>query len=251
MTDCKEINGHSRRLDRLMNIRVYGKANGVPILVFPTQDAMSDNFENFGMIDAMAEDLRSGRIQLFCVDTVDIETWSNIREDKEWRARRQEQYYGYIIDEVIPCIHKENTSKRLPIAAGCSLGGLHAAIVFFRRPDLFDGVLSLSGVYDAKFFTDGWMNDVLYDNSPLDFLRNMPSDHPYIDLYNRRRIALCVGQGRWEEEGRRTTALMGDVLYSKNIHAWVDFWGYDVDHDWDWWKKQFTYFLPFLLREEA
>ena len=251
MTDCKEINGHSRRLDRLMNIRVYGKATGVPILVFPTQDAMSDNFENFGMIDAMAEDLRNGRIQLFCVDTVDIETWSNIREDKEWRARRQEQYYGYIIDEVIPRIHKENTSKRLPIAAGCSLGGLHAAIVFFRRPDLFDGVLSLSGVYDAKFFTDGWMNDVLYDNSPLDFLRNMPGDHPYIDLYNRRRIALCVGQGRWEEEGRRTTALMGDVLYSKNIHAWVDFWGYDVDHDWDWWKKQFTYFLPFLLREEA
>ena len=251
MTDCKEINRHSKRLDRLMNIRVYGKANGVPILVFPTQDAMSDNFENFGMIEAMAEDLRNGRIQLFCVDTVDIETWSNIRGDKEWRARRQEQYYGYIIDEVIPCIHKENTSKRLPIAAGCSLGGLHAAIVFFRRPDLFDGVLSLSGVYDAKFFTDGWMNDVLYDNSPLDFLRNMPGDHPYIDLYNRRRIALCVGQGRWEEEGRRTTALMGDVLYSKDIHAWVDFWGYDVDHDWNWWKKQFTYFLPFLLREEA
>ena len=183
--------------------------------------------------------------------TVDTETWSNIWGDKTWRAQRQEQYYGYIIDEVIPFIRTENTSKRLPIAAGCSLGGLHAAIAFFRRPDLFDGVLALSGVYDAKFFTDGWMNDTLYDNSPLDFLANMPGDHPYIDLYNQRRIVLCVGQGRWEEEGRRTTALMGDVLYGKDIHAWVDFWGYDVDHDWDWWKKQFAYFLPFVLREQT
>ena len=251
MTNCKEINWHSARLDRMMNIRVYGAPTGVPILVFPTQDAMSDNFENFGMIEAVADDLRRGRIQLFCVDTVDTETWSNLWGDKTWRAQRQEQYYAYIIDEVVPRIYVENTSRRLPIAAGCSLGGLHAAIVFFRRPDLFDGVLSLSGVYDAKFFTNGWMNDVLYDNSPLDFLANMPGDHPYIDLYNRRRIVLCVGQGRWEEEGRRTTALMGDVLYSKDIHAWVDFWGYDVDHDWDWWKKQLVYFLPFVLREQA
>ena len=251
MTNCKEINWHSARLDRMMNIRVYGAPTGVPILVFPTQDAMSDNFENFGMIEAVADDLRRGRIQLFCVDTVDTETWSNLWGDKTWRAQRQEQYYAYIIDEVVPRIYVENTSRRLPIAAGCSLGGLHAAIVFFRRPDLFDGVLSLSGVYDAKFFTDGWMNDVLYDNSPLDFLANMPGDHPYIDLYNRRRIVLCVGQGRWEEEGRRTTALMGDVLYSKDIHAWVDFWGYDVDHDWGWWKKQLVYFLPFVLREQA
>ena len=250
MIDCKEINWHSARLDRVMNIRIYGSPNAAPILVFPTQDAMSDNFENFGMIEAMSGDIARGRIQLFCVDTVDTETWSNIWGNKPWRARRQEQYYAYIVDEVVPFIRSENTSGRLPVAAGCSLGGLHAAIVFFRRPDLFDGVLALSGVYDAKFFTDGWMDGVLYDNSPLDFLGNMPADHPYIDLYNDRRIVLCVGQGSWEEEGRRTTALMGDVLHSKGIRAWVDFWGYDVDHDWDWWKKQFPYFLPFVLREE-
>ena len=178
MTNCKEVSWHSTRLDRMMNIRIYGKPTGAPLLVFPTQDAMSDNFENFGMIEAMADDLRSGRIQLFCVDTVDTETWSNVWGDKRWRAQRQEQYYGYIIDEVVPRIYLEDTSKPLPIAAGCSLGGLHAAIVFFRRPDLFGGVLALSGVYDAKFFTDGWMNETLYDNSPLDFLANMPEDHP-------------------------------------------------------------------------
>ena len=117
MTNCKEINWHSTRLNRLMSIRVYGNASGVPILVFPTQDAMSDNFENFGMIDAVADDLARGRIQLFCVDTVDTETWSNTWGDKSWRANRQEQYYAYIIDEAVPHIRAENTSGRLPIAA--------------------------------------------------------------------------------------------------------------------------------------
>jgi hypothetical protein len=249
MIHCKEVNWHSRHLDRNMNIRIYGSADGTPILVFPTQDAMSDNFENFGMIDALANDL--GRVQLFCVDTVDTETWSNTWGDKSWRAWRQEAYYTYIISEVLPFISMENSSGRMPLAAGCSLGAMHAAIVFFRRPDLFGGVLALSGVYDAKFFTDGWMDGMLYENSPLDFLSNMPADHPYIELYNQRRIVLCVGQGAWEDEGRRTTALMGDVLYRKGIHAWVDFWGYDVDHDWAWWKNQFSYFLPFMLGEQV
>ena len=45
---------------------------------------------------------------------------------------------------------------------------------------------------------------------------------------------------------RIVTAHVG-VLDAKGIHAWVDFWGYDVDHDWGWWYKQVEYYLPFLL----
>ena len=122
----------SPNLQRDMSVRVYGHA-GLPLLIFPTQDAMSDNFENFGMIDTLANDIDSGRIQLFCVDTVDVETWSNVWGDKVWRASRQESYYNYIIEEVLPMIREKNSSEKLPIAAGCSLGGLHAEIVFLRR----------------------------------------------------------------------------------------------------------------------
>lgn len=221
------------------------------MLVFPTQDAMSDNFENFGMIDTLAGYLSGGKIQLFCLDTVDIETWSNVWGDKDWRANRQEAYYHYVIDEVLPFIHEINGSGALPLVTGCSLGGMHAAILFLRRPELFSGLLSLSGVYDAKFFFDGWLNPVLYDNSPVDFLSRMPKDHPYIKIYNEKPIILCVGQGAWEEEGRRTTAMMRDIFRDKGIRAWVDFWGFDVEHDWRWWKQQILYFLPYLLQEKA
>ena len=244
----KYISFFSKNLNRDMSIRIYG-SGGTPILVFPTQDAMSDNFENFGMIDTLSDYINNGRIQLFCVDTVDVETWSNVWGDKVWRASRQESYYNYIIEEVLPLIREENSSEKLPIAAGCSLGGLHSAIAFFRRPELFSGMLSLSGVYDAKFFFDGWLNSVLYDNSPMDFLQNISPNHDYIKIYNTKKIILCIGQGNWEEEGRRTTAIMQNIFKEKNINAWTDFWGFDVDHDWYWWKKQILYFLPEFLKE--
>lgn len=242
----KDMGWHSDRLGKWMNVRVYGHG-GRPVLVFPTQDSMCDNFENFGMIDTLSVFLDSGVIQLFCVDTVDRESWSDAQGDKERRAARQEAYYQYVIEEVLPFIRAENPDGGAPVATGCSMGATHSVIVFFRRPELFSGVLGLSGVYDAKYFFDGWMDETLYDNSPTEFLANLPEDHPYIPIYNERKIILCVGQGQWEDEGRVTTARLRDIFEAKGIRAWVDFWGYDVDHDWPWWKKQIMYFLPYLL----
>ena len=53
-----------------------------------------------------------------------------------------------------------------------------------------------------------------------------------------------------EQIEKQSTVSLADikgVLDAKGIHAWVDFWGYDVDHDWGWWYKQVEYYLPFLL----
>ncbi len=236
----------SKNLNREMNINIYG-SDGVPLLVFPTQDAMSDNFENFGMIETVADYINCGKIQLFCVDTVDSESWSNVFGDKVWRANRQESYYNYIVEEVLPFIKVKNPTDNLPVIVGCSLGGLHGAILFFRRPEFFAGLISLSGIYDAKILFDGWSNPTLYDNSPIDFLANISPEHDYIKIYNSKKIYLCVGQGRWEDEGRWTTSIMRDIFHAKDIRAVTDFWGYDVDHDWYWWKKQLRYFLPNFL----
>ncbi len=241
----EHINHYSHHLNRDMNIRVYGHY-GLPILAFPCQDGDCYNYEN-GFIDNISDYIDGGAIQLYVVDTVDKESWSNVNGDKGWRAWRQEQYFNYIIEEVLPCIYSRNHSGQMPIAFGCSLGGTHAAITFLRRPDLFGGCLALSGVYDAKYFFDGWMDEVLYSNSPIHFMENMPQDHWYVDLYNQRKPIFCVGQGAWEDEGRRTLAILRDQFNAKGIGAWCDFWGYDVNHDWPWWEKQMRYFLPYLM----
>ena len=66
-------------------------------------------------------------------------------------------------------------------------------------------------------------------------------------MYNERKIILCVGQGAWEDVLKESTARLEGVLREKGIHAWVDFWGYDVAHDWDLLYKQVAYYLPFLM----
>ena len=37
------------------------------------------------------------------------------------------------------------------------------------------------------------------------------------------------------------------ILEEKRIPAFVDFWGKDVNHDWDWWYVQLPYFLDMVL----
>ena len=236
----EELTYYSRCLDREMHIMIYGQG-GIPFLSFPTQDSMCHNYEEFGMIHHLADLIEEGRIQLFVVDTVDRESWSPKEGDKEYRAARQEQYFHYITDEVIPLIRSRN--PRTPAVTGFSMGADHAVITFLRRPDLFRGVIALSGVYDADYFFDGWMNPTLYDNSPERFLPNMPADHPYMEMYRNSDIIICVGQGAWEEQLLAGTRKLDAIVKAKGISAWIDYWGHDVYHDWPWWKIQIRYFL--------
>ena len=67
----------SHELNRDMEFKVYGHT-GIPCLVFPAQNGRFYDFENFGMIDAAHEYVDAGRIQFFCCDSIDNETWSNV-----------------------------------------------------------------------------------------------------------------------------------------------------------------------------
>ena len=237
------VTWHSDHLDKDMSVIVYGEG-GLPFLAFPTQDSMAGNWEDFGMVDHIRDYIDGGRMQLFVCDTVDRESWSDTAGDPRWRTARQESYYHYAVDELVPFIHERNGSDALPIATGLSMGADHAAIVFLRRPDLFGGVLALSGVYYAGYFYGDYMDSDLYNNAPERFLPNLPEDHPYISLYNRRTMVFCVGQGAWEEDGVRSLRSLQGIFDAKGIHAWCDYWGPDVCHDWPWWFRQMDYFLP-------
>ena len=131
------------------------------------------------------------------------------------------------------------------ITFGCSLGATHAANLFLRFPDLFDGTLALSGIYTSEYGFGDYMDEVVYRNSPVHYLANMPSEHPYVEKYNRGRGIICVGQGAWEQVD--TTRRLQELFQEKGIDIRVDFWGYDVNHDWPWWHKQVAYFVPKLL----
>lgn len=233
-----------------MEYKRYGHA-GRPMLYIPCQDGHFYDFENFHMDSVLAPWIESGQLMVFSIDTLDSETWSNSGGDPRWRIDRHEAWMRYITDEMVPFMRSEANDKNgwtgNPdcLVFGCSLGALHAVNCFYRRPDLFDGLLALSGIYTASYGFGNYMDELVYLNSPIDYIANMPADHPYIDLYNQKRSVICVGQGAWEMPD--STRQLGNALASKNIHTWVDFWGYDCVHDWDWWYKQAAYFMPYLL----
>ncbi len=241
---------YSPALGRNMECMLYGHA-GRPVLVIPCQDGRFYDFENFHMTDTWAPWIESGQVMVLSVDTMDQETWSAQDGDPYWRVRRHEQWMDYITFEAVPLLqslaNEYNGWDGRPgvLVFGCSLGATHAPNLYFRHPELFARLLALSGIYTAEYGVGSYMDEVVYENSPLHYLANMPCDHPNISMYNQKRAVICVGQGPWEIPD--TTRRMDEICREKGISLWVDYWGYDCAHDWPWWYKQVEYFLPYLL----
>lgn len=230
----------SNCLQRDMEYKTYG-TQGHAILAIPSQDGRFWDWENFDMVATLTPWIESGKARLITCDTIDWETWSNTWGDPCWRIRQHENWYNYVINELLPAVrHCEGETF---IITGCSLGAFHAANFFFRRPDIFDTVIALSGLYHSEYGFPNYHDDLTYQNSPQAFLSQMPDDHPWMDLYRRRRLIFCVGQGRWEEELIASTRELDTILKQRGIPAWFDYWGYDVDHDWCWWRPQLAYFM--------
>lgn len=242
---------YSNNLGRDMEYKVYGHA-GKPVLVFPSQDGRFFDYENQGMIEAAAPYIDAGRIQMFCCDSNDQNSWSSKSWDNRARIESQEAYVRYITEELVPRIREISTAAnngRQPsgiLTTGCSMGGTHALNFLFRRPDLFSGCIALSGAYNARLFFPDYFDDLVYANSPVDYINGMPYDHPYVEMYRHRDIILCCGRGAWEHPMQEDSARMKELFEYKNIPAWVDFWGPDVAHDWPWWRKQLPYYLNFV-----
>lgn len=243
---------YSNCLSRLMEYKVYGHA-GKPILVFPAQNGRYYDYENFKMIESISNLIDEGKIQLFCCDSIDLESWSAIDKDPGHRIYMHEQWFYYIVNELVPRIFEINSYSNNGyhpdgiITTGCSLGATHAVNFMFRRPDIFNGAIGLSGYYDSDIFFGDYSSELVYNNSPIRYISNMDFNHPYIDMYKKSKIILCCGQGSWEDEMILSINKMKDILNHKNIPAWIDIWGKDVNHDWDWWRIQINYFLRHVI----
>lgn len=238
----------SHSLERDMTYRIYG-TGGKPCLVFPSQDGHYYDFENFQMTDIAEPYLKTQQLQLFCVDSIDSETWSDQTGDPRRRIERHDQWYRYITEELLPEIHRINPSGQKLMVTGCSMGGAHSTNFFLRRPDLFDTLLSLSGIFSAEYFFGNYMDDLVYLNSPIDYMKNFPKNHPYYALFEASQIIFCVGQGAWEEDMVSSMRQLQEIFQEKGISAWFDYWGHDVSHDWPWWRIQFSYFLEKLFHK--
>lgn len=237
---------YSYHLDSDMEYKVFGHG-GKPVIVFPCQDGRFFDFENRGMIETVRGPIEEGRLMLVCVDSIDKWTWSLLGQDESKRIELHERWFRYITDEVVKRIYEINPYDGKIATSGCSMGATHALNFFLRRPDIFDGVIGLSGVYHASFFFPNYHDSRIYDNSITDYMANMPSDHPYLNLYRQSDIILCIGTGRWENDGIPDMHFLEKRFKELGVPVWFDYWGNDVDHDWPWWMMQFPYFISYII----
>ena len=229
----------SKDLGRDMELLVFGHG-GVAAVVFPTSRGRFYEFEDRGMVHALNDHLDGGRLQLFCVDSVDGESWYNRGVGPDWRVARQVQYEHYVLRDVLPLIRQKNPHGRL-ISIGCSFGGYHAVNIALRHPHLFSGFLSMSGAFDLRKlgFLNGFYNENCYFNLPLDYVPNI-HDHDYLETMRRNTYVLATGvhDQCWDDNER-----MAAAMRAKGIPVRLDVWGENAGHDWPWWQRMAQTYL--------
>jgi esterase/lipase superfamily enzyme len=220
-----------------MELLVFGHA-GLPVIVFPTSGGRFFEFEDRGLIGAAAGKIDAGQLQLICVDSVDMESWYNRNVPPRWRIARHMQYEDYLLSEVVPLLRARNSDPHL-VALGCSFGGYHAANIAFRHPDIFSGMLSMSGAFDLLNFLGGYYDQDCYFNLPTHYLPNM-NDPRFFGHYSRNTYVLATG---WDDQCLGQNQNLDRILSSKGIPHQLYIWDSYNAHDWPTWQRMVQQYL--------
>ena len=227
----------SWHLDRDMELLVFGHG-GLPVLVFPTSQGRFYEFEDRGLVSAVTHKIDQGEIQLFCLDSVDSESWYNRAVPPRWRIARHMQYENYVMEEVLPLIRLKNSNPRLT-SLGCSFGGYHAVNIALRHPDRITGFLSMSGAFDLSSFLGGYYDPDVYFNLPTHYLPSL-TDGWYFDRYRRNHYILGTGSDdHCLTQNQNLARMMGEKGVPHNLYIW-ETWN---SHDWPTWAQMMNVYL--------
>ena len=227
----------SPALQKDMEIAMYGHW-GFSLLLLPTAAADFLEYERFLMIDALRDHIEGGKVKVFSINSINAESWLNNQMNPRHKAIRHQQFNRYVFEEVVPFIRKQTSDDTPIITSGASLGALHGANLFFRRPDLINGTIAMSGVYDLSSYTKGYFDEDVYFNSPMHYLPKLDDDF-YLPHIKKGKIIIMSGSGNYESPD--ASRELAGVLQSKGIPHYLDIWGFDMPHDWPTWRSMLPY----------
>lgn len=211
---------------------------GAPVIVFPSAGGMAHEWDAHGLVDALADLIDGGRIKLYCTESNVAEAWTRKDGDPAWRMARHAAFERYVLEELVPFVRDDCRSPTIPVAAaGTSLGATYAANFALKHPETFRSALCMSGRYDLTEFVPGYGGADLYFNSPLAYVPNL--DGAALDrVRDHTCLTVVCGRGRWEDGNIEEAEALGRILAAKDIPHELDMWGFDVDHGWEWWRRQ-------------
>jgi esterase/lipase superfamily enzyme len=233
----------SASAEKDFDVVVYGDA-GRPVVVFPEGDASCTSWENNGMIERLLGLVEKGRVQLFATDSADDEGWYFRTADQGYRVGSVGSYFSYVEGELHDYVSAFSSSEELPLLVGVGMGAMNATVEMLRRPDLYGGLLAVSGTYDVRAFVDGELDEGWLAFSPVDIVASL-GDDAILDLTGKPLAFVCGTHG--SETGADTQRALEGALRACRIPATFEYWGADVSHDWRWWREEVAQLLPCLL----
>lgn len=231
---------HSPSLNKDMPIVTYGYY-GFALLLVPTAAADYLEYERFQLIDSLQPFIDSGKLKVYSINSINNESWLNNNMDGVQKAIRHQQFNDYVYNEVVPYI-RNTSSQETPIyVSGASFGALHSANLFFKRPDLINGCIAMSGVYNLMEYTKGYYDENVYFNSPMHYMPNL-TDHNLLEqIRQSSHIHIFSGSGPYEDPN--SSREFANILYNKGIWYELDIWGSEWGHDWPTWRKVLPHYL--------
>ena len=237
----RELNSwFSPSLQKDMPIVTYGDY-GFALLLVPTAAADYLEYERFQMMEILAPYINGGKVKVYSINSINNESWLNNEIAGAHKAIRQNQFNDYVYNEVVPYIRNSSSDDIPIITCGASFGALHSMNLFLKRPDLINGVIAMSGVYDLSEYTKGYYDEQVYFNSPMHYIPNL-TDHHTLELIRRsQHVHILTGSGAYEDPNASKS--FAAVLYSKGINYELDVWGEEWKHDWPTWRAMLPVYL--------
>ena len=237
----RELNSwFSQALQKEMPIVTYGDY-GFALLFVPTAAADYLEYERFQMMETLAPYINSGKVKVFSINSINNESWLNNEIAGEHKAIRQNQFNEYVFNEVIPFIRSSTSGETPIITCGASFGALHSMNLFLKRPDIINGVIAMSGVYNLSEYTKGYFDDQVYLNSPMHYIPNL-TDHSILEQIRKSpNVHILTGSGAYEDP--EASKSFAGLLYSKGINYELDVWGEEWKHDWPTWRAMLPVYM--------
>ena len=236
----------SPALGRRAHVWCFGDV-GRPLIVFPSNAGVAHEWQQSGMIEALAPLLAAARLKIYCPESNVSKTFTGEGPLRE-RMAQHEVYEHFSLDTLVPFIRRDsNAPQTRMVAAGCSMGALYAALFALKHPETFKGALCMSGRYrGTNFIQSGDYSDELYFNDPLAFLPNLEGAALH-RVRSNTHLTMVVGRGPFENACLPETLEMGALLRRKSIPHHLGVWGLDSKHDYIWWRRQAAHYLSQLF----
>lgn len=228
---------YSHNLGRDMELLVFGHG-GARALCFPTSQGRFFDWENRGMMNVLSEHLEKGWLQIYCLDSVDSESWYNGHVHPGERAIRHLQYQQYVVDEVLPLTLSKNDNP-YSIAMGASFGAYHALNIGLRFPEHFNRVVGMSGVYDIREWVGDYYDDNVHQGNPVELVRRMHDAPDHVQKVKELDIIFSTGR---DDHAYDHSVELSNHLWSLGVwHAFRTWDGFA--HDWPEWEEMVLHYV--------